>query len=167
VIDLENFIFRVGVHCGYVFSGIFGHSKFQFDVFGHTVSVTDALERGGKIWAVNVSQEVKNQLDICWKHQIPNDLIIRSWLGYQYRNLHGKSYLISRKRWIDANGEVSVQKADDDGPAKAISTLSILSQFAESKGDLDTKRPPRACRDAAGALRLIHGAAVHDLQGMG
>eukprot|EP00475_Leptophrys_vorax_P038672 TRINITY_DN686_c0_g1_i1.p1 TRINITY_DN686_c0_g1~~TRINITY_DN686_c0_g1_i1.p1 ORF type:complete len:1209 (+),score=259.06 TRINITY_DN686_c0_g1_i1:95-3721(+) len=167
--DRTSIAIRVGVHCGHVFSGIVGHSKFQFDVFGNTVSVTDSLERGGRIWAVHVSEEVKQQLDSLFLSRWAGDLVVHEWEGYQYRNLSGKSYLLQRKRWIDEAGEVRVFKSDCSWPTEVKSTLSVLTQFVEFKCRPQRKRRSsssfRSAAAAAATLKAAKSAAMTSRSG--
>lgn len=86
---------RIGVHCGHVISGIIGHSKFQFDIFGQAVWDTDLLERTGKAWKVHVSDDIMKWIK---KGQNLEDLVIEPGPGYS-SNTKRKSFLLSRNPW--------------------------------------------------------------------
>jgi len=47
---------RVGIHTGPVVAGIVGVKKFQYDIWGDTVSTASRIESNGEVGKVNISQ---------------------------------------------------------------------------------------------------------------
>ena len=46
---------RVGLHTGPVVSGVVGHRKYAFDIWGDSVNIAARMESSGEIGRVNIS----------------------------------------------------------------------------------------------------------------
>ncbi|MCX6233218.1 MAG: adenylate/guanylate cyclase domain-containing protein [Bacteroidetes bacterium] len=69
------FEIRIGIHSGPVVSGIVGHKKFAFDIWGDTVNVAYCMESTGAAGRVNISKAtmemVNDMYDFTHRGKIP------------------------------------------------------------------------------------------------
>jgi class 3 adenylate cyclase len=53
---------RIGIHVGSVLAGIIGKRKFQYDVFGHAVTVAEHMESSGTVGRVHIHDHCRKAL---------------------------------------------------------------------------------------------------------
>jgi adenylate cyclase len=60
--ELEDMEIRIGIHAGPVVAGVIGVKKFAYDLWGDTVNTASRIESNGEPNKVNVTENVKQQL---------------------------------------------------------------------------------------------------------
>jgi len=133
----NSFKIRIGVHVGNLYSGILGHSKFQFDIFGETLAIADELERSGREWQVHVSDVISRHL---------HSMVLLEAKPVRYRFLPGPpitlagkeygTYFLSRKseRNLNSPRNVGVKK-----PERASIPRSVSARVERSIGTEDLR----------------------------
>ena len=70
-LDLNNWMFRIGIHTGPCISGVIGYKKYTFDIWGDSVNVASRMEAAGEPGRINISEttyeEVKQLFDCTYR----------------------------------------------------------------------------------------------------
>ncbi|TGL68943.1 adenylate/guanylate cyclase domain-containing protein [Leptospira levettii] len=72
----------IAIHSGPVVAGVIGKSKFNYDVWGKTVTQTQAIRRGGVGVSINISQETMDKVKRLF--HIDNQRMINTYEGEQF-----------------------------------------------------------------------------------
>jgi class 3 adenylate cyclase len=56
------FDIRIGIHTGPVVSGIVGHKKFAYDIWGDAVNLASRMESSGEAGQINISQATYDRI---------------------------------------------------------------------------------------------------------
>lgn len=72
----------IAIHSGPVVAGVIGKSKFNYDVWGKTVTQTQAIRRGGTGVPINISQETMEKVKRLF--HIDNQRMINTYEGEQF-----------------------------------------------------------------------------------
>lgn len=78
-IDFEDLAFRppsvtMAIHSGPVVAGVIGKSKFNYDVWGKTVTQTQAIRRGGNTFPINISSETMEKVKRLFVIENPREI---------------------------------------------------------------------------------------------
>ncbi len=70
-LDLNNWLFRIGIHTGPCISGVIGYKKYTFDIWGDSVNIASRMEAAGEPGKINISkttyEEVKQLFDCTYR----------------------------------------------------------------------------------------------------
>ncbi|MCB9761463.1 MAG: adenylate/guanylate cyclase domain-containing protein [Alphaproteobacteria bacterium] len=61
--DLNNWDIRMGLHSGPCISGVVGHKKYFFDIWGHSVNVASRMESASEPGRINISESTWQQIE--------------------------------------------------------------------------------------------------------
>ncbi len=62
-LDLANWQIRVGLHTGPCITGVVGHKKHVYDVWGDSVNIASRMESGGEAMRVNISKDTHDEVE--------------------------------------------------------------------------------------------------------
>lgn len=88
---------RIGIHSGPVISGVIGHKKLSFDIWGDTVNLASRMEKFGQIRKVNISEATYNLVydkfqcesrgEISLRHAGEIEMYFADYLEYSDRSI--------------------------------------------------------------------------------
>jgi class 3 adenylate cyclase/DNA-binding NarL/FixJ family response regulator len=85
------FDIRVGIHTGPVVSGIVGHKKFAYDIWGDAVNLASRMESSGEAGQINISQATYERINSAYSCTFRGEIEAKNKgkVGMYFVNLNG------------------------------------------------------------------------------
>jgi class 3 adenylate cyclase/DNA-binding NarL/FixJ family response regulator len=85
------FDIRVGIHTGPVVSGIVGHKKFAYDIWGDAVNLASRMESSGEAGQINISQATYERINSAYSCTFRGEIEAKNKgkIGMYFVNING------------------------------------------------------------------------------
>ena len=85
------FDIRVGIHTGPVVSGIVGHKKFAYDIWGDAVNLASRMESSGEAGQINISQATYERINSAYSCMFRGEIEAKNKgkIGMYFVNING------------------------------------------------------------------------------